>query len=91
MNYGIPDFTGANLGGKQEREEFCRLLQGLIRQYEPRFKSVEVELLENAESLDRTLRFRIDGLLAVEPAPEPVVFDSTLKPMSGNFEVEGVS
>ncbi len=91
VNYGIPDFTGANLGAMRDREEFCKSVEQLIRQYETRFKSVKVRPLTNTESMDRTMRFRIDALLRVDPAPEPVVFDSTLRPASGDFEVQGVS
>lgn len=89
VNYGIPDFTGTSLGTPDDRQEFCRTLQGLLRQYEPRFKTVSVTLLNNAEPLDRSLRFRIDALLLANPAPEPVVFDSLLEPASGTFIVKG--
>jgi type VI secretion system protein ImpF len=91
VNYGLPDFTGADLGSAKERERFCGVVQTVIRQHEPRFKSVRVQLLGSAEPLDRTLRFRIDALLRAEPAPEPVVFDSVLKPATGAFEVKGVA
>jgi type VI secretion system protein ImpF len=90
VNYGIPDFTGANMTTDKDRRDFARLLQAVIREHEPRFKSVKVKLLDNAEPMDRTLRFRIDALLHAEPAPEPVVFDSMLKPITGDFEVTGV-
>ena len=90
VGYGIPDLAGGALGAARASEEFCRLLQTVLRQYEPRFTSVEVRPLANAEPLDRTLRFRIDALLIADPAPEPIVFDSTLKPATGDFEVKGV-
>jgi type VI secretion system protein ImpF len=89
VNYGIPDFTGVGMTSENDRRAFARLLQNIIRQYEPRFKTVKVQLVDNPEPLDRTLRFRIDALLHAEPAPEPVTFDSTLKPITGDFEVEG--
>lgn len=89
LNYGLPDFNGADLGSTKAREQFCGLVQAVIRQHEPRFKSVRVQLLAGAEAMDRTLRFRIDALLRAEPAPEPVVFDSVLKPATGAFEVKG--
>ncbi|MBV9123840.1 MAG: type VI secretion system baseplate subunit TssE [Planctomycetes bacterium] len=89
VNYGLPDFTGASMGSAKDREDLCRLLQTVIRQHEPRFKTVRVTLLSNAEPLDRTLRFRIDALLYADPAPEPIVFDSVLKPGTGAFEVKG--
>jgi type VI secretion system protein ImpF len=91
LNYGLADFTGTGLASPDEREEFCRTLQAVLRQYEPRFKTVQVTLLTNAEPLDRTLRFRIDGLLRVDPAPEPIVFDSMLEPASATFSVKGVN
>jgi type VI secretion system protein ImpF len=90
IRYGLPDFSAAGLGDAQDRDAICELLQTVIRQGEPRFKTVAVQLLGNPEPLDRTLRFRIDALLIADPAPEPIVFDSTLKPATGDFEVKGV-
>jgi type VI secretion system protein ImpF len=89
-HYGLPDFSAAGLGDAQDRDAICQVLQTVIRQGEPRFKTVRVELLSNPEPLDRTLRFRIDALLIADPAPEPIIFDSTLKPATGDFEVKGV-
>ncbi len=91
VNYGIPDVTGQELGSQSGRQEFRRAVEAVIRRYEPRFKQVRVEMLDNAERLDRTLRFRIDALLYAEPAPEPVVFDSAFEPSTGNVEVKGAS
>jgi type VI secretion system protein ImpF len=90
LNYGLPDFSGSGMGAASARDEFCHTLEGLLRQYEPRFQSVQVQLLTNSEPLDRTLRFRIDALLRVDPAPEPIVFDSLLEPASGTFAVKEV-
>jgi type VI secretion system protein ImpF len=83
--------SGAAMGSAGAREEFCRTLQGILRRYEPRFKSVTVRQLDNAAPLDRTLRFRIDALLRLDPAPEPIVFDSMLEPASATFAVNRVS
>jgi type VI secretion system protein ImpF len=89
LNYGIPDLTGASMSSAKERDDLCRAIQAIITRSEPRFKSVRVKPLDNAEPLDRTLRFRIDALLLVDPAPEPIVFDSVLRPATGTFEVRG--
>jgi len=88
VNYGIPDFTGVNMSVPSERERLRGIIQRVLEQFEPRFKSVRVKLLDNSEAFDRTLRFRIDGLLDVDPAPEPVVFDSQLEPTTATFEVK---
>jgi len=91
VNYGIPDITGAALGGARNREQFRQIVERVIKHFEPRFERVSVQMLDNVEPLDRTLRFRIDALLHAEPAPEPVVFDSALQPATGNVEVKGAS
>ncbi len=90
VNYGLPDFIGANMGAAEMREQFCQVIEKVIRTYEPRFKSVQVKQLGNADESDRTLRFRIDALLYADPAPEPVTFDSAVEPGTGSFEVKGV-
>ena len=88
VNYGIPDFTGANLSSPDSRSEFVAVIESVIRRYEPRFKSVRATLLDNVEPLDRTLRFRIDAVVYAEPAPESLVFDSSLEPVTGNVELK---
>lgn len=89
VNYGIPDFTGANAASAEIREDFRRIIETIVRQYEPRFHTVEVHLLDNTEPLERKLRFRIDALLKADPAPEPVVFDTVLEPGTNTFDVRG--
>ncbi len=88
MNYGTPDFAGINSGVLEEREKLRLTIERVIRQFEPRFKSVRVTLLENTDTMDRTLRFRIDAMLRLEPSPEPVVFDSQLEPSTASFTVK---
>ena len=87
INYGIPDFTGVNMAAPSERERLRQIIERIVRKFEPRFKSVKIKLLNNADNTDRTFRFRIDALLHAEPAPEPVAFDSQLEPTSSDFSV----
>jgi len=89
VNYGIPDPTGAPLGTPREREEFCRVVERTIGLYDHRLKKLRVEILDQAEPIERVLRFRIEAMLQAEPAPEPLVFDSTLRLTTGTFEVKG--
>lgn len=91
LNYGIPDITRANMSSPDVREQFRKLLEKTIQQNEPRLQSVRVHLISNNETLDRTLRFRIDALLRADPAPEPVVFDSVLEPGTGTVAIHGES
>jgi type VI secretion system protein ImpF len=89
VNYGLPDFVGGSLASDDDREAFRQTVEKVIRTFEPRFKAVQVHLVDAAEPLNRTLRFRIDALLYAYPAPEVVVFDSAVEPVTGNFEVKG--
>ncbi len=90
VNYGLPDFTSLGMTSAEERDEFRRTIENVIRTCEPRFKTIAVQLLDSSEPLDRTLRFRIDALMYAHPAPEAVVFDSAIEPVTGTVEVKGV-
>jgi len=90
LNYGIPDSTGINIGSDDAKEEFARLIEKIIMKYEPRFKTVSITVSGDSNDIDRTFRFRIDALLKVEPAVKPVVFDSSLEPVTRNFHIRDV-
>ncbi|MDH3326633.1 MAG: type VI secretion system baseplate subunit TssE [Gammaproteobacteria bacterium] len=90
LNYGIPDATGINIGSDDAKAEFARVIEKIIMKYEPRFKSVSISVSNDASALDRTFRFRIDALLRVEPAVKPIVFDSSLEPVTRSFHVRDV-
>ena len=89
VNYGLPDVTGFQLGTTYSRESLQKVLEQVIRRFEPRFKNITVEMLDAVDPLERRLRFRIDALLHAEPAPEPVVFDSAVQPATGVVEIRG--
>ena len=88
VNYGIPDFTGAAMGAHGNRDKMRVIVEEAVRKFEPRFKRVQVKILDNADDTDRTLRLRIDGLLYADPEPEPVVFDSQLEPGASDIQVQ---
>ncbi len=89
LTYGVPDFSGTGPSTDAQRNAFCRMLEGVIKQGEPRLLRVSVALAGDTDADDRTLRFRIDALLRADPSPEPVVFDSTLEPATHQFAVQG--
>ena len=89
VSYGIPDLCAASLGTDGERKEFCKALRAIIRRFDRRLQDVEVYLPEQDVAAERKVRFRIDAVLRVEPAPEPISFDSALSLATGTFEVKG--
>ncbi|NOX52923.1 MAG: type VI secretion system baseplate subunit TssE [Planctomycetes bacterium] len=88
INYGIPDFSGVRFASPNAQEELRRVLERVVQTFEPRFKDVRVVIIENSDPTDRTMRFRIEALLRVEPEPEPVVFDTILETAKGEFDVK---
>jgi len=91
LNYGLPDLATVNISDKEKRKDFIQHMETVLIEYEPRFKSVKVRYMENSDTLDRTLRFRIDATLYADPSPEIVVFDSILEPVTRTVNVEETS
>lgn len=84
--YGLPDFTGMSSRDSDDRKNLIRNVETALRVFEPRFMNLKVTL-EDIETGERGVRFRIQAALRVEPTPEPVVFDTVLQMGSGEFEV----
>ena len=88
FNYGLPDLATVNIMDVERRKKFITHLEGTLKSYEPRFKSVRVSFIENADSIDRTLRFRIDTVIYADPLPEVVVYDSILDSVTRSVSVK---
>jgi type VI secretion system protein ImpF len=84
--YGLPDFTTANVKSTEEQDLLRQTVENAVRLFEPRLEGVEV-FVDRLEDTLRAMRFRIEARLRVEPAPEPVVFDTMLQMGSGEFRV----
>ncbi len=86
--YGLPDFTAYSLASPKDQAKLLRLLQSAVKVFEPRLANVRITSVEAASFGSRTLRFRIDGLLMMDPAPEHVSFDTALELTSGEYKVK---
>ena len=86
--YGIPDFTGASFATEQERELLRRSIERIVQVFEPRFTNVRVSELSDSNNETRTVRFRIQADLRVEPAVKPVMFDSIIDPVTRKLDIE---
>lgn len=85
--YGLPDYSSANVKSVADQNRLRRSLETLVETFEPRLREVTVTL-EPARDTERALRFRIDAQLMVEPAPEPVTFDTVLQLVNGEYKVQ---
>jgi type VI secretion system protein ImpF len=85
--FGLPDVAAVNVHTAEGREGLKQAVETAVRVFEPRLEGVRVAL-ENVSQNERAVTFRIEAQLRVEPAPEPVVFDTMLQAGSGGFRVK---
>jgi len=89
LTYGIPDFTSYNVNNQDDRKRIRKALEQTVRDFEPRLERVNVVLEPAGENSHAALHFRIEGLLRVEPAPEPVIFNAVLEVNTQQLTVKG--
>lgn len=87
LTYGMPDLNSSSLNNIHDQDRLRREVEQAIARFDDRLSQVSVTLIESRE-LDRTLRFRIDAMLQVDPAPEPVTFDSVFQASRRAFVVK---
>jgi type VI secretion system protein ImpF len=88
LTFGLPDLSASSLLNAHEQDSLRRAIETAIRRFEPRLTGVSVSQVQGLER-DRSIRFRIDAMLRIDPAPEPVTFDSMLQLTSKAFLVKG--
>ena len=86
--YGLPDISSKSVLSNRDQADIVRDMESAIAMFEPRLKRARVRM-EVAEGSYRTLNFVIEGLLCMDPAPEPVRFDTVLELGKGEYEVKG--
>jgi len=88
LAFGLPDFSHLSMETADEKEMLRSAIESVIRRFEPRLVQVEVSSPEIAAA-GRHLRFHVNAILNVKPAPEVVTFDSVLLLPSRSFELRG--
>lgn len=90
LNFGIPDLSTINMNSSSSRNDFCRLIEKTIMAHDPRIKSVKVKSEQQINNQDPSVHFRVEAVLHTNPAPELIVFDSTLNPVSQSVDVSEI-
>ena len=85
--YGLPDFSTASLKSPSDQARMQRTLEVAIRSFEPRLDDVKVTIT-TVRATDQKMRFHIEARLKVEPAPEPVSFDTVLQVANSQYVVK---
>ena len=84
--YGLRDFTAQSPKSVSVRQQLRQDIEKTISRFEPRLKNVSIHL-ETPTQKERNLRFRISGLLVVEPVAEPVTFDTYFDANRGEYVI----
>jgi len=87
-HYGFADISSKSVLSSRDQGDLVREMEAAIAVFEPRLKRAKVRL-EQTEGSYRMLKFVIEGLLCMDPAPEPVRFDTILELGKGEYEVKG--
>jgi type VI secretion system protein ImpF len=89
--YGLPDISSLSVSSIRDRRRLSQTLEEAVRLFEPRILNPRVVLASTEDGKVQKVRFIVEGLLRVDPAPEPVSFDTVLDMASGEYEVPGDS
>lgn len=87
-HYGLPDVTSLALNSPRDKSRLLRTIETALADFEPRLTGVRVRAVDDGSSAPRVLRFQIEGLLEMDPAPEQIFFDTTLQLSTGDCQVK---
>lgn len=86
LAFGLPEFTSLNISSTEDDERLRSAIESTINQFEPRLTGVIVTP-QSDETAGFEMHYRIDAWLQIEPAPEPITFDTLFESDKGHFVV----
>jgi len=87
--YGLPDFSQYAMANPADQSKLLRQLQATVKMFEPRLGNVRLVPVESSETGIQQMRLRIEAMLLMDPAPEPVSFDTVIGLKSGTAKIAG--
>ena len=87
LAYGLPDLVSLEAITVKQRETIADKIRRIIETFEPRLKDVNVTYVPGENKVERSIKFKIESRLAVDPSPD-VAFDTVLELSSGQYEVK---
>jgi type VI secretion system protein ImpF len=88
LNFGLPDPTFYSLKSPADQQRMRRSIESALQSFEPRLGNVTVTI-EGFDEVKPVLHFRVEAVLKIEPAPEPIAFDTEFRLDSGQFALKG--
>jgi len=88
--YGMPDVSSYSMTSVSDQTRLMRQLVATLKMFEPRLANVKlVPKDRDPDTGIQQLKLRIEALLLMDPAPEPVSFDTVIELKSGVCRVSG--
>ncbi len=87
--FGLPDFSSLTMASSADQAKLIRQLLSAIKLFEPRLDNVRIVPVESTETGMQRLTLRIEGMLKMDPSPEPVSFDTVIELKSGACRLSG--
>ncbi len=87
-HYGLPDVTSLALNSPRDKIRLLRTIEVALADFEPRLMDIRVRAVDDGNGAPRVLRFQIEGLLKMDPAPEQIFFDTILQLSTGDCKVK---
>jgi len=87
--YGLPDFSTYTMASTSDKTKLLRELLAAVKLFEPRLANVRLVPLDASEAGLQQYRLRIEGMLLMDPSPEPVAFDTVIELKSGVCRLAG--
>ena len=84
--YGLRDFTSLDPRNPGIKQRLRNEVKQTISRFEQRLKNVTVHI-ETQEGNERNIRFRITGMLVVDPIREPITFDTFFDINRGEYVI----
>jgi type VI secretion system protein ImpF len=88
LNYGLPDVSSMSLQSPTDERRLLRGLEQAIETFEPRLSRARVTSSETMTSSMQAVRFHVEALLLIDPAPERIAFDTVLEISKGAYSIK---
>lgn len=87
--YGLPDASMLTMETAPDRNRLVRQIMTAINTFEPRLANVHLSFVNRSDAAKQNVRIRIDAMLRMDPAPEPISFDTLIELKSGKCHLAG--
>jgi type VI secretion system protein ImpF len=87
--YGLPDVSMYTMETVADRNRLVRQMMTAINTFEPRLTNVRLSFANKADAAKQDVRIRIEAMLRMDPAPEPISFDTLIELKSGTCHLTG--